>query len=91
MVQELRLLSSPPAQRFSTRLSRLGILLLLMVVGQGCGYIQSRRAFHRGLEAVKNQNYDLAIIEFSKAIRLKPDAAYILWVQSRQLRPQGRL
>ncbi len=50
----------------------MGIFLLLLAV-QGCGNYRSETAFERGVDAVEGQNYDLAIAEFSDAIRLKPD------------------
>ena len=65
--------SSPPVQRLFASLSWLGILLLLLLADQGCVNIQSRRALEKGLEAGRRGDYDLAITEFSEAIRLKPD------------------
>jgi tetratricopeptide (TPR) repeat protein len=65
--------SSPPVHRPFARLSVLGILFLLLLADQGCGGNQADKAFERGLEAVRTHNYDLAIGEFSEAIRLKPD------------------
>ena len=73
MVTEPRLHSSPPAQPLFARLSWLGIFLLLLLAGQGCGSNQADRAFEMGLEAVHTHDYDLAIAEFSETIRLKPD------------------
>lgn len=74
--------SSPPAHRLYAGLSGLswlGILLLLLLVGHGCSNIQFYFAYERGLVAVSRQDYDLAIDEFSVAIRLRPDflLAYI--------------
>jgi len=49
------------------------------LAGQGCGNNQSEKtaefsgAFEKGLEAGRSHDYDLAISEFSEAIRLKPD------------------
>jgi tetratricopeptide (TPR) repeat protein len=73
--------SSPPARRRVTRLSWLAIFLLLLLAGPGCGNSQSARdklareqsdrAFERGLEASGRHDYDLAIAEFSEAIRLQ--------------------
>ena len=53
----------------------LGILLLLLLAGQGCGKIQSDMALARGTEALSKHNYDLAITNYSEAIRLRPDFA----------------
>ncbi|MGD0059020.1 MAG: tetratricopeptide repeat protein [Verrucomicrobiia bacterium] len=71
--------SSPPVQRLFARLSWLGIFLSLLVAGQGCGNNQPDKTaefsgdFERGLEANRTHNYDVAIAEFSDAIRLKPE------------------
>ena len=72
--------SSPPAQRPFAALSWLAIFLLLLA-GQGCGNSQSARelaareesdrAFQRGLEASGRHDDDVAIAEFSEAIRLQ--------------------
>lgn len=75
MALELSLPSSPPARRLIARLSWLGIFLLLLVAGQGCGKYQAKRAFKRGVDAFNRQNYDLAIANFSEVIRLNPDDA----------------
>ncbi len=74
MAPEPGLTSSPPARRPLARLSWLGISLLLLA-GQGCGNFRSERAFESGVDAVEGRNYDLAIAEFSEAVRLKPDYA----------------
>jgi tetratricopeptide (TPR) repeat protein len=81
MAPEPDLPSSPSAQRLFTRLSWLAIFLLLLWVGQGCENSQSARdrlareqsekAFERGLEAGRRHDDDLAIAEFSEAIRLQ--------------------
>ncbi len=73
--------SSPPAQRFFAWLTWLGIFLLLLLAGLGCGNSQSardrlareqsERAFERGLEASGRHDDDVAIAEFSEAIRLQ--------------------
>jgi tetratricopeptide (TPR) repeat protein len=73
MFKDPDLTSSPPVQPIFARLSWLGIFLLLLLAGQGCGNSQAKRAFARGLEADRKYDYDLAIAEFSEAIRLKPD------------------
>jgi tetratricopeptide (TPR) repeat protein len=65
--------SSRPAYQLFARLSWLGILLWLLLTGQGCGNSQSDKAFARGMEAGRRHDYDLAIAEFSEAIRLNPD------------------
>ncbi len=64
--------SRPPARRPLARLSWLGIFLLLLLAGQGCGNKQSDRAFARGMDAGCRHDYDLAIAEFTEAIRLNP-------------------
>jgi Flp pilus assembly protein TadD len=73
----------PPAQRLFARLSWLGVLLVLLVTGQGCGDSksereqlardQSEKAYERGLEAGRKHDDDAAIAAFSEAIRLQPD------------------
>jgi tetratricopeptide (TPR) repeat protein len=75
MVPEPRPHSSPPAQPLLARLAWLWILLSLLLAGLGCGNSQSERALQRGLEAYRTHDDDLAIAEFSEAIRLKPDSA----------------
>jgi Flp pilus assembly protein TadD len=78
MVRKTGLHSSPPAQRFFTGLSWLGILLAVLLVGQGCGDKQSEersqaeRALENGLEASRRHDHNVAIAEFTEAIRLKP-------------------
>lgn len=77
MVPEPGLHSSPPAWRLFPNLLWLGVFLLVMLAGQGCGNKQSEiedqseKANARGLEAVSRHDDDLAITEFSEAIRLK--------------------
>lgn len=67
--------SSPPTERVFARLSSLGIfLLLLLVAGQGCGKSQAARAVERGEDAFTNQNYDLAIVDFTEAMRHDPNS-----------------
>src|ERR1017187_7906046 len=72
MLPEPRLHSSLSARRLFARLSSLGIFLLLMAA-QGCGNNQPDRSLDRGRDAYGTRGYDLAIAEFSEAIRLKPD------------------
>lgn len=62
-------------ERLTARLLRLGILVLLLLAGQGCGKYRSDRANKRGLDAFDNHNYDLAITDYTEAIRLNPDYA----------------
>jgi tetratricopeptide (TPR) repeat protein len=75
MAPEPSLPSSPPAQRLFATLSCLGIFLLLLLAGQGCGKGRVETAFERGKNALKSQNYELAITNYTEAIRLKPDFA----------------
>jgi tetratricopeptide (TPR) repeat protein len=71
--------SSLPVRRLFARLSFLGILLSLLLAGQGCGNKQTDKAakfsaaFQKGLEASRRHDDDLAIAEFSDALQLKPD------------------
>ncbi|MGO9528091.1 MAG: tetratricopeptide repeat protein [Verrucomicrobiia bacterium] len=67
--------SSPPVQRLCARLSWLGIFLLVLLAGQGCRNYRSSRAYDKGVDAIRRQDYDLAIAEFSVVIRLKPKHA----------------
>ena len=71
-----RVHSCPSVQPILVRLSWLGVFLLFLVVGQGCGDYQATRTFRRGLEAMRNENYDLAIADFNEVIRLKPDVPW---------------
>ena len=70
---------SRTARRLPARLSWLGIFLSLLLTGQGCGNDQADKtaefsgAIEKGLEANRRHDNDLAIVEFSDAIRLKPD------------------
>jgi Flp pilus assembly protein TadD len=66
----------------------LGIFLLLLLAGQGCGN-QSDRAFERGLQAGRRDDYNLAIAEFSEAIRLKPDNARAYYNRGQAYRHRG--
>jgi general secretion pathway protein D len=51
---------------------RLAALLLLVALASGCA---TASAIRRGLEAERRQDYDLAIVEYTKAVRLRPDNA----------------
>lgn len=62
----------PPARRRFARLSCLGVLLPLLLAGQGCGQREFEKAFAKGVEAMQARDYDLAITEFSEVIQLKP-------------------
>jgi len=72
MPPEPNLHSRPPVHRLLSSLSWLGSFLLLLLAGQGCGYRQFERAFARGVDAMRGQDYDLAIAAFSEVIQLKP-------------------
>jgi general secretion pathway protein D len=61
--------SHRPAQR--TR-GALAAALLLCVLGAGCA---ASAALRNGRDAELRQNYDLAVVEFTKALRLKPDSS----------------
>jgi tetratricopeptide (TPR) repeat protein len=52
-----------------------GIFLVLLLAGQGCRNYRSSRAYGKGVEAIRRQEYDLAIAEFSEVIQLKPKYA----------------
>jgi tetratricopeptide (TPR) repeat protein len=62
-------------RRLFTRLPSLGILLLLLLAGPGCRNYRSSKAYERGVDAIRRQDYDLAIAEFSEVIQLKPKYA----------------
>lgn len=51
---------------------RLGLAGLLLVVLGGCA---SQRAFHSGEREMKRQDFDAAVIEYSKAVALDPGNA----------------
>ena len=67
--------SSPPIKRLLARRSLLGSFLLLLSVSQGCGVDESTKAYKNGLAALSRDDYDLAIADFSEAIRLNPSCA----------------
>jgi len=57
------------------------VLFLSLVFGAVCVYGQAAQAaYDRGLAALKQENYDKAITEFTEAIRLDPNNvdAYLL-------------
>jgi tetratricopeptide (TPR) repeat protein len=66
---------SPPARRFFARLSWLAVFLLLLVAGLGYGKYRVKKAYERGVDAIRGQDYDHAIAEFSEVIRLEPKYA----------------
>jgi len=49
------------------------IVFLLLLTGQGCANRRAKRVFEKGVTAFENQDYYLAVADFSEAIRLKPD------------------
>jgi tetratricopeptide (TPR) repeat protein len=67
--------SSSPDRRRLARLSWLGMFLLLLLASQGCRNYRSSRAYDKGMDAIRRQDYGLAIAEFSEVIRLKPKHA----------------
>jgi general secretion pathway protein D len=48
----------------------LGFVTLLCVLSGGCA---ASGALHRGLAAERRQDYDLAVVEYTKALHLRPD------------------
>jgi pentatricopeptide repeat protein len=67
--------SRPPIERSLARFSLLGILLLGLSVSQGCGVKESTKAHDEGVKASDRGDRDLAIADFSEAIRLDPNYA----------------
>jgi tetratricopeptide (TPR) repeat protein len=67
--------SKPAIQRRFARLSWLAVFVVLLLATQGCRNYRSQRAYDRGVEAIRTQDCDLAIAEFSTVIRLKPKHA----------------
>ena len=50
----------------------IAALVVLCLVTAGCA---TSSAFHRGDDAERRQDYDLAVVEYSKALREHPDDA----------------
>jgi general secretion pathway protein D len=50
--------------------ARAAALVLLCAAAAGCA---SSGAMHRGVAAEGRQDYDLAVVEYTKAVRMKPD------------------
>src|SRR4030081_2747442 len=48
------------------------VLLVLCLVAAGCA---GSSALRRGLNAERRQDYDVAVVEYAKALRLRPDDA----------------
>jgi tetratricopeptide (TPR) repeat protein len=78
MSTEPGLRTSSPAQPFLRSVFWLRVFLVLLLAGQGCrdkqldARDQAEKAFESGLEADRQHDYNLAIADFSEAIRLKP-------------------
>ena len=51
------------------RLIRSLVLLLVLVAVTGCA---AKRAFHAGEKEMRRENYDKAVLGFSKAVALDP-------------------
>jgi tetratricopeptide (TPR) repeat protein len=50
-----------------------GFFLLVVIAPQSIGAAAAADAFGQGVDAFKNKNYDLAIADFSEAVRLNPN------------------
>src|SRR5450631_2633907 len=50
----------------------IAVWLALCLVAGGCA---ASGALHRGSDAEHRQDYDLAVVEYAKAVRLRPDDA----------------
>jgi tetratricopeptide (TPR) repeat protein len=50
-------------------------LLALVVVGVGCDLVKAKAAFKDGNKLYKEENYRLAIVDYERAVELKPDFA----------------
>jgi len=57
------------------RTTVLAALSLLVVVGVGCSTVKAKAAFKDGNKLYKEENYRKAIVEYEKAVALKPDFA----------------
>jgi general secretion pathway protein D len=62
--------SARPAASPSRRESGAAILAVLCLLASGCA---SSGALHAGDAAERRQDYDLAVVEYTKAVRLNPD------------------
>src|SRR5471032_1122524 len=61
-----------------TKFRRHGVaaaLLSVCLAGAGCA---ASGAVHRGSDAEQRQDYDLAVVEYAKALRLRPDDGNLL-------------
>ena len=64
-------MSSTPARQRANRASRrFGFVLLACALAAGCA---TSSAFHAGERAERVQDYDLAVVEYTKAVRANPD------------------
>ena len=64
-------MSSTPARPHANRASRrIGFVLLTCALAAACA---TSSAFHAGQRAEQLQDYDLAVVEYTKAARAKPD------------------
>src|SRR5262245_7420563 len=66
-------MSSAPAtdRRSRLRVMRRAVALILCTVAAGCA--ASSGAVHRAVAAERRQDYDVAVVEYTKAVRLNPD------------------
>ena len=60
---------SNPSSRYPLRRASLALLLVLLL-GAGCA---TSGAFHAGERAEQSGDFDLAVVEYTKAVREKPD------------------
>ena len=63
-------MSSTPAPQHANRSRRIGFVLLACALAAACA---TSSAFHAGERAERLQDYDLAVVEYTKAARAKPD------------------
>ncbi len=63
-------MSSAPPAASDHRRGRAAAILLLCALAAGCA---ASAALRRGQAAERRQDYDLAVVEFTKAVRLHPD------------------
>src|SRR5580704_7355905 len=88
--------SSPPAQRLFAKLSRLAVFFLALLVPQICraddaagAYDKATDAYDKGVTASNRGDSDLAIANFSEAIRLDTNYAFAYYSRASEYHSKG--